>query len=163
MGRSRHDSIELLKSDEYRGDITRLLAEEEEEEESDSRKSKATPRMPSNVAGRGNQDAASNSQLTHTGTGSNKPMMAHTSRSNRTATLSTAEADGLLNSQEELTDKAVTVVQRVLDKLNGLDFQEQNKKNGSALEISEQIDLLIEQATSNDNLSTCFIGWCAFW
>jgi hypothetical protein len=58
----------------------------------------------------------------------------------------------------ELTDKAVSVVHRVMDKLIGLDFE-----NKTALEISEQIDRLIQQATSNENLSSCFSGWCAFW
>lgn len=105
-------------------------------------------------------------------------IMAFTSRSHRSSrTLSLAEAEGQnLTSQEELTDKAVTVVQRVLDKLTGLDFQENRKNltttssdattqniNNKALEIPEQVDLLIKQATSNENLSTCFIGWCAFW
>lgn len=89
--------------------------------------------------------------------------MAFTSRSTRAATQSMACVDGMPNAQEEeLTDKAVTVVHRVLDKLTGLDFQ-QNKGDEDALEISEQIDKLIQMATSNDNLSSCFIGWCAFW
>lgn len=65
-------------------------------------------------------------------------------------------------AQGELTDKAFTVVNRVMDKLTGLDFQD-HIKNGTALNISEQIDLLIKQATSHENLSTCFNGWCAFW
>lgn len=65
---------------------------------------------------------------------------------------------GNLQLEGELTDKAVSVIHRVMDKLIGLDFD-----NKTALEISEQIDRLIQQATSNENLSTCFSGWCAFW
>ena len=72
--------------------------------------------------------------------------------------------------QEELTEKAVAVIHRVVDKLTGLDFQDnlQTEENMAtnrviALPIPEQIDRLIKQATSNENLSTCFIGWCAFW
>ena len=66
--------------------------------------------------------------------------------------------DGNHALEGELTDKAVKVVHRVMDKLIGLDFE-----NKVALDISEQIDRLIRQATSNENLSTCFSGWCAFW
>jgi hypothetical protein len=73
---------------------------------------------------------------------------------------SMTEVDGKtsLHLEGELSDKAVSVVHRVMDKLIGLDFE-----NKTALEISEQIDRLIQQATSNENLSTCFSGWCAFW
>jgi hypothetical protein len=67
-------------------------------------------------------------------------------------------ATGNATLEGELTDKAVSVVHRVMDKLIGLDFE-----NKTALEISEQIDRLIQQATSNENLSSCFSGWCAFW
>lgn len=69
--------------------------------------------------------------------------------------------DGIANNvtlEGELTEKAVSVVHRVMDKLIGLDFE-----NKTALEISEQIDRLIQQATSTENLSACFSGWCAFW
>lgn len=97
--------------------------------------------------------------------------MAHTHRERgRGGTLSESRADGMApegreQEQEALTEQAVTVVQRVLDKLTGLDFQERGRRAGrrEALDIPQQVDLLIEQATSNDNLSTCFIGWCAFW
>jgi hypothetical protein len=65
--------------------------------------------------------------------------------------------------QEELTEKAVAVIHRVVDKLTGLDFQQGGDGEAVALPIPEQIDHLIKQATSNENLSTCFIGWCAFW
>lgn len=29
--------------------------------------------------------------------------------------------------------------------------------------VSEQVSRLIEQATLNDNLCQCYIGWCPFW
>ena len=154
------DTVDILRSSEYKGDIGRLLSEEEEEEEFED-ESRDVVHDPDDdgVSPHLSRQNARSKTLTKT-----PRTMAFTSRSMRNSTLSTAEADGLLHSsQEELTDQAVTVVQRVADKLTGLDFQEKRKKTGKALEISEQIDLLIQQATSNENLSTCFIGWCAFW
>lgn len=50
------------------------------------------------------------------------------------------------------------VLNRVKDKLTGKDF-------GDVDPIDEvtQVDLLIKQATSSENLCQCFIGWCAWW
>ena len=60
--------------------------------------------------------------------------------------------------EEELTnERGILVIQRVSDKLTGMDF------DGVPLDIKEQIDRLIKQATSNENLCTCFFGWCPFW
>lgn len=73
-------------------------------------------------------------------------------------------ADGV---QEGLTDKAVEVIRRVMDKLNGLDFNEKADSNRSyqqtALGVTEQVDRLITQASSDENLCLGFIGWCPFW
>ena len=59
---------------------------------------------------------------------------------------------------EETNRKAIQVLNRVKDKLTGKDFD-------SVLPINEirQVDLLIKQATSSENLCQCFIGWCAWW
>jgi FKBP12-rapamycin complex-associated protein len=60
----------------------------------------------------------------------------------------------------------VTVVQRVLDKLTGMDFQDNSASTSASnkpLAIPDQIDRLINEATSNDNLSTCYMGWCPLW
>jgi FKBP12-rapamycin complex-associated protein len=62
------------------------------------------------------------------------------------------------DAQGELTEKAVEVIRRVMDKLTGRDFQGQ-----AALDVPEQVERLIQQATSNDNLSLSFFGWCPFW
>eukprot|EP00092_Neocalanus_flemingeri_P019853 GFUD01021504.1.p1 GENE.GFUD01021504.1~~GFUD01021504.1.p1 ORF type:complete len:2235 (+),score=707.01 GFUD01021504.1:192-6707(+) len=59
---------------------------------------------------------------------------------------------------EALNKKALDIVQRVRDKLTGRDF---NKEE--SLEVAEQVDLLIVQATSHENLCQCYIGWCPFW
>eukprot|EP01041_Mallomonas_annulata_P001944 gene1944-3771_t len=88
--------------------------------------------------------------------------------------------------QEELTEKAVAVIRRVMDKLTGMDFAEggvgvgggsasglspsaimqliQQQGHGPiALDVAEQVDRLIRQASSNENLCLCFFGWCPFW
>ena len=59
---------------------------------------------------------------------------------------------------EALNKKALDIVQRVRDKLTGRDF---NPKD--CLSVTEQVDLLICQATNNENLCQCYIGWCPFW
>lgn len=40
----------------------------------------------------------------------------------------------------------------------GRDFNQYQEIN-----VSEQVSRLIEQATLNDNLCQCYIGWCPFW
>jgi hypothetical protein len=68
------------------------------------------------------------------------------------------------NQQELLTDKAVTVIRRVMDKLTGLDFYDPTTLAPPvALDVPEQVDRLIIQATSNENLCLSFLGWCPFW
>ncbi len=55
---------------------------------------------------------------------------------------------------EALNKKAVDVVTRVREKLTGKDFQ-----NEEPLEVKEQVDLLIQQATCHEHLCQCYIGW----
>ena len=70
-----------------------------------------------------------------------------------------AAAAGTLHQQPEaLNKKALDIVQRVRDKLTGKDFDP-----GECLAVAEQVDLLIRQATNNENLCQCYIGWCPFW
>ena len=59
---------------------------------------------------------------------------------------------------EVLNEKAIAVIRRVQDKLTGLDFG-----NDKPLDVAAQVERLIRQATSNENLCQCFIGWCPFW
>lgn len=54
--------------------------------------------------------------------------------------------------------KAVAIITRVKDKLTGKDFS-----LDEPLTIQKQVDLLIQQATDNENLCQCYIGWCPFW
>lgn len=62
------------------------------------------------------------------------------------------------SAPESLNKKALTVVNRVRDKLTGRDFDP-----NVTLDVPEQVDLLIKQATSHENLCQCYIGWCPFW
>mmetsp|Transcript_5231 Transcript_5231/g.11845 ORF Transcript_5231/g.11845 Transcript_5231/m.11845 type:complete len:106 (+) Transcript_5231:2-319(+) len=95
------------------------------------------------------------------------------------------EGEPLNDLQQELIEKALVVIRRVMDKLTGLDFAEHSPEGGEnnaptslrqqqaqrqfstthllALEVSDQVDRLIREATSNENLSQSFFGWCPFW
>jgi len=55
-----------------------------------------------------------------------------------------------------LNERAVRVIHRVDNKLTGREF-------GEELSVARQVHLLIEQATSHQNLCQCYIGWCPFW
>lgn len=57
---------------------------------------------------------------------------------------------------EILNKRALTIVSRVRDKLTGRDFP--NETEGT-LGIDRQVELLIQQATSHENLCQCYIGW----
>ena len=69
----------------------------------------------------------------------------------------------LFLQQGELTEKAVTVIKRVMDKLTGFDFNDPTAPKQVALDIPEQVDRLIKEATANENLSLSFAGWCPWW
>ena len=57
---------------------------------------------------------------------------------------------------EFINDRAVAVINRVQNKLNGKDFK-------NILDVGDQVDKLIQQATSIENLCQLYVGWCAFW
>ncbi|XP_018572076.1 serine/threonine-protein kinase Tor [Anoplophora glabripennis] len=59
---------------------------------------------------------------------------------------------------EASSKKSVSIINRVRDKLTGNDFNVDE-----TLTVEKQVDLLIQQATSNENLCQCYIGWCPFW
>ena len=68
-------------------------------------------------------------------------------------------ADGASGLPTEFRNKkAVAVINRVRDKLTGRDFDP-----AITLDVNQQVDLLIKQATSHENLCQCYIGWCPFW
>jgi FKBP12-rapamycin complex-associated protein len=55
---------------------------------------------------------------------------------------------------ETLNRRAIQVINRVNKKLTGRDFG-----TDAPLDIPEQIQRLINQATSHENLCQCYIGW----
>eukprot|EP00057_Strongylocentrotus_purpuratus_P006311 XP_011660785.1 PREDICTED: serine/threonine-protein kinase mTOR-like [Strongylocentrotus purpuratus] len=59
---------------------------------------------------------------------------------------------------EALNKKAISIINRVKDKLTGCDFS-----TNDPVDVPTQVELLIQQATSHENLCQCYIGWCPFW
>jgi FKBP12-rapamycin complex-associated protein len=58
---------------------------------------------------------------------------------------------------EALNTKAVTIINRVQNKLTGRDF-----RPTATLGVPQQVGKLIHQATAVENLCQCYIGWCPF-
>jgi FKBP12-rapamycin complex-associated protein len=56
------------------------------------------------------------------------------------------------------TSKSEAIVRRIEDKLKGCDFEP-----GKTYNVSEQVDKLIKEATSVDNLCVMFRGWLPWW
>ncbi|KAI0924480.1 hypothetical protein AcW2_005356 [Taiwanofungus camphoratus] len=70
-----------------------------------------------------------------------------------------ADENDIFNEAEEVrNERALFVYNRVQHKLTGRDF-----KPDEVLSVPAQVDKLIIQATSLENLCQCFSGWCAFW
>ncbi|GAM22047.1 hypothetical protein SAMD00019534_052220 [Acytostelium subglobosum LB1] len=59
---------------------------------------------------------------------------------------------------EALNERALSVINRVNKKLTGRDFSKDE-----TLGVPEQVQKLIDQATSHEHLCQCYVGWCAFW
>jgi FKBP12-rapamycin complex-associated protein len=49
-------------------------------------------------------------------------------------------------------------MERIRNKLNGKEFI-----TTFPLDVQAQVDKLIKQATSDENLAQCYIGWCPYW
>jgi FKBP12-rapamycin complex-associated protein len=63
------------------------------------------------------------------------------------------------DKNNDLTNfRALEVMERISNKLNGRDFDYNEKLN-----TPDQVNKLIEEATLNINLCQCFYGWCPFW
>ena len=59
---------------------------------------------------------------------------------------------------DDLNKIGKLVLERIIDKLQGTDFIKSVQ-----LEIKPQVEQLIRQATSHENLSQSYLGWCPFW
>jgi phosphatidylinositol kinase/protein kinase (PI-3 family) len=79
-------------------------------------------------------------------------------RSMRREFLILIEGEGGLAHEEALNEKAVKVIRRVQDKLTGTDFPDR-AEHGEPLDVVDQVQRLIVQATSVENLCQLFIGW----
>ncbi|CEM08834.1 unnamed protein product [Vitrella brassicaformis CCMP3155] len=64
--------------------------------------------------------------------------------------------EGMRANPEMLSTYARSVIRRVDSKLSGTDF-------GSEHDIPGQVERLIQEATSHENLCQCYLGWCPFW
>lgn len=74
--------------------------------------------------------------------------------------MSLLEGEGGAAHEEALNEKALKVIRRVQDKLTGTDFPD---CHDDPLDVDHQVQRLVVQATSTENLCQLFIGWCAFW
>jgi len=59
---------------------------------------------------------------------------------------------------DDVNQRAVEVIKRVSSKLTGEDFV-----SAEPLSVADQVQRLIDQASSHENLCQCYIGWCPFW
>jgi phosphatidylinositol kinase/protein kinase (PI-3 family) len=59
---------------------------------------------------------------------------------------------------ELLNSRAVAVVNRVSNKLTGRDFNPR-----VTLDVPTQVEKLIQQATSLENLCQCYVGWYVYY
>ncbi|BBN14806.1 serine/threonine-protein kinase mTOR [Marchantia polymorpha subsp. ruderalis] len=76
-------------------------------------------------------------------------------------TASTINAVGQLgDANEVLIERALAVMTRMSNKLTGRDFPIQDE---SGLSVKLQVDKLITQARSPENLCQSYVGWCPFW
>ncbi|XP_069466036.1 serine/threonine-protein kinase mTOR isoform X2 [Ambystoma mexicanum] len=82
------------------------------------------------------------SETTHKKTGTTVPESIHS-----------FIGDGIVQP-EALNKKAIQIINRVRDKLTGRDFS-----HDETLDVPTQVELLIKQATSHENLCQCYIGW----
>jgi FKBP12-rapamycin complex-associated protein len=59
--------------------------------------------------------------------------------------------------------RALEVINRIQAKLTGRDFLKIDDDESDDFTIEEQVDRLIKEATSIENLCQLFTGWCPLW
>lgn len=74
------------------------------------------------------------------------------------------------DASEVLNERAMTVMKRMTDKLMGRDHvvDGSSSSNSSSTDptcdsVPAQVQRLIAQAISHENLCQSYIGWCPFW
>jgi len=111
--------------------------------------------------GKANHRNRTHSSRRHQGEGSEIGDVATPSSTYRQSLISRvalAELNMAQGGAGGLNEKAVNVIERVSAKLRGKDFSPKE-----VLTVPEQVQRLIDQATSHENLCQCYIGWCPFW
>jgi len=66
--------------------------------------------------------------------------------------------DDLALEEKVVNKKALEILHKIKNKLRG-----HNANLDKILNVEEQVDMLIEQATSTENLCQLYVGWCPFW
>lgn len=87
-------------------------------------------------------------------------------REARERELREAARDHLLagDASEVLNERAVAVMTRMSDKLMGRDYAVEGVPVPTeSHSVPAQVQRLILQATSHENLAQSYVGWCAFW
>lgn len=80
-------------------------------------------------------------------------------RARRISAVDQGVVDPQGNENREVQNaRAIQVLARVKEKLTGRDF-----KKDEELNVEDQVQKLIRQATSVENLCQHYIGWCSFW
>ncbi|XP_041982232.1 serine/threonine-protein kinase mTOR-like [Aricia agestis] len=78
--------------------------------------------------------------------------------------------------ESNLNKRALAILNRIRDKLTGRDFpnactsedasapaNEHANEHAPCVTVPQQVQLLLDIATDNENLCQCYIGWCPFW
>ncbi|BFZ23557.1 hypothetical protein BsWGS_26596 [Bradybaena similaris] len=110
-------------------------------------------------AGKGGKSAGSITESTDASTSAD--LLEHLNGTQSSGTSKKPEvgdADDDDVAMEVTSKKAISIVNRVRDKLTGRDFGQEDP-----VDVNRQVELLIQQATSHENLCQCYIGWCPFW
>jgi FKBP12-rapamycin complex-associated protein len=72
---------------------------------------------------------------------------------------SIVQANGIDPADREVQNaRALQVLARVKEKLTGRDFKKENELN-----VTDQVERLLSEATNLENLCQHYIGWCSFW
>ncbi|KAK0535707.1 phosphatidylinositol kinase- protein kinase tor1 [Tilletia horrida] len=73
-------------------------------------------------------------------------------------TAATGERNAQHRDEGHHANRAVQIMQRIESKLKGRDFNPEE-----VLKVPDQVERLVQEATSLFNLAPAFLGWCSFW
>lgn len=82
----------------------------------------------------------------------------------RTELINAMEAYGIDDgTNDALNERAVSVMQRMSAKLTGRDGDHHHVESMQPDSVEMQVERLISEATSAENLSVSYVGWCPWW